>query len=95
MNYLEKFETYYPIDDEVDVALKFLREKYKVNSHRFLNKEIKYISVDDKMVAISGPLKNKGRAVDKIYWDVKDKLSVSEPSLRRAIKDFIDSVGAI
>ena len=77
-------------DKEVEQVLKFLRKKYKIYTFKLDDKEVKSIVVNDKNLIIAGPMKAKGWATNRIYWDIKDELKQPEGAIRRAIKNFID-----
>lgn len=85
MRYLESFSDRYPIDSEVSMWQTYLDDNY----NRFSETEFgKMVAVDDK----SYFLKDKSQLTDRIFFDVKNtvKGKLHEPSLRRAIKNWID-----
>jgi hypothetical protein len=97
MKYLENFSKYndplgkLPLDEQVNNWLKYLDENYPISVFR----NMKTIQVMDKTQYLSEPLLVKSRLVDKLFIDIKydadEKGSViHEPSLRRAIKVWID-----
>lgn len=97
MKYLENFNKYndplgkLPLDEQVNNWLKYLDENYPISVFR----NMKTIQVMDKTQYLSEPLLVKSRLVDKLFIDIKydadEKGSViHEPSLRRAIKVWID-----
>jgi hypothetical protein len=81
---------YEPIDSEYYSVMDYLKSRYEVKDGEVLDKKCKYIVVDEKVIYLSGPLKSKKRAVNKVFNDVVGNLSdYSEPSIRKAIKDFL------
>ena len=93
-NPIQKFENYEPIVDDVKKILSIIEKKYKVTTNKINigeEKEMNYISVNDKSIPLSKPFLRKSYAINKIYFDVKDKLKeYSESSVRRAIREFIN-----
>lgn len=87
---LEENSKYYPVMDEYYKVMDYLKSNYEIFDTEILGKKSKYVIINDKVIYISGPLKSKSRAVDKIYLDVVDELNnYSEASIRKAIKDFL------
>lgn len=91
MRILKQFENFIPNPNEVERVKSFLSIAYPVKSTKILDKESKYIVVDDKLVYISGPLGVKSKMVNRLFLDVSDHFpNYSESSIRKAIKDFFD-----
>ena len=91
MRYLKEFNEYQPDLDSVGSWESLLDKKYQIKEYR----GDKSILIDDKSYFLSGPLFNKGRLTQKIFWDIKSEADeygsvIHEPSLRRAIKNWID-----
>lgn len=85
-----KENKYLPIKSEYYSVMDYLKSKYEIKEDEVLDKKSKYIIVDEKVIYLSGPLKSNKRAVNKVYNDVVGDLSdYSEPSIRKAIKDFL------
>jgi len=102
MKYLEKFNKYndplgkIPLDMQINNWIKYLDENYPVSIFR----NMKTIQVSDKTQYLSEPFLTKSRLKNKLFLDIKynadEKGSViHEPSLRRAIKDWIDKNSTI
>lgn len=90
MRYIKEYNEYQPNEDTVKRWCDYLDNNYpiKQDSDRF-------IVIDDKSYFLTGILFNKGRLVNKIFSDIfySDKMSgskIDKPSLRRAIKNWID-----
>lgn len=85
MKFLENFSERYPDDTEVNFWEEYIQRKY---GDRIFDTEFgKMVQVDDK----SYFLNQKSEIVDRIFYDVKRVSRViHEPSLRRAIKNWID-----
>lgn len=97
MKYLEKFNKYnnplgkIPLDMQINNWIKYLDENYPISIFR----NMKTIQVSDKTQYLSEPFLTKSRLKNKLFLDIKydadEKGSViHEPSLRKAIKVWID-----
>lgn len=88
MKYIKEFNEYEPDQESVLEWEKYLDQNYQIEDFR----GDKLIVIDDKPLYITGSLFNKGRLTDKIFNDIsyKEGLEIHEPSLRRAIKNWID-----
>ena len=88
-----------PDNEKVKHWLLELDKWYDVKTSEILNQRANYVVVGDyKPVYISGPLFNKNKAVNEIYNDMVEQIirnlkpdEAVEPSLRAAIKQWIDS----
>ena len=90
MRHISNFNDWKPIPELVSEYEDILYKNFEIKN--FENQKI--ILIDDKMYYLSGPFSNKGNLTNKIYHQVYDKYllhSSHEPSLRRAIKNWIDS----
>lgn len=85
MRYLESFYDRTPIDNDVIMWEEYLSKNYSNFSDTNFGK---MIAIDDK----SYFLKNKSDITNRIFFDIKNStnLKIHEPSLRRAIKNWID-----
>jgi hypothetical protein len=88
MKFLENYSDYQPQNNLVDEYLKIISSKYKSKSSPYVPH--KYVEVDDRMHYLSGNFKNKGRLIDKIFFDLTYDNEFHKPSLRKAIKIWID-----
>jgi len=93
MKYLENFNSYdkEPILDSVDEWIEFLDNRYPIYDFR----DMKTIEIEGKMRFLSGSLLTKKRLTDQIFYDIKTSeemqgSKIHEPSLRKAIKDWIN-----
>jgi hypothetical protein len=97
MKYLENFNNYndplgkLPLDEQVKNWIQYLDDNYPVSIFR----NMKTIQVSGKTQYLSEPLLVKSRLVDKLFLDIKYDADengsvVHEPSLRKAIKTWID-----
>lgn len=102
MKYLENFNKYreplgkLPLDMQVNNWIKYLEENYPISNFR----NMKTIQVSGKTKYLSEPFLTKSKLVDKLFIDIKydadEKGSViHEPSLRKAIKTWIDKNSSI
>jgi hypothetical protein len=48
------------------------------------------VLIDDRLYYLAGPYVNKGRLSARMYFDLTYDEKFHEPSMRRAIKDWID-----
>ena len=91
MKYLKEFNEYKPDIDSVEKWVSFLDDKYKIQNID----DSRFIMIDDKPYHLKGFLFNKGKLTDRIFWDIKyeseeNGSKIHEPSLRKAIKNWID-----
>jgi hypothetical protein len=92
MKYLDKHpSSYEPRDKEVEELVEVIDKRYKVK----VDRKMSYVMIDDKVHYLSGFLFNKGRIVNKMFLDIKYYFEeigkkLNEPSLRKAIKTWID-----
>ena len=87
MKYIREFNEYEPDKSSVTYLEKYLDVRYEIKDFR----GDKLIVIDDKPYYLTGFQFNKGRLTDKIYYDVTSEvMDLHEPSLRRAIKNWID-----
>ncbi len=88
MKYLDEFERYKPRESDIDKWIKIIDSEYEVKVYH----GEKIVVVDDKINWLSGNFQNKGLLVNRIFNDIDSKYpDTHEPSLRRAIKNWIDS----
>jgi hypothetical protein len=87
MKYIKEFNEYQPDESSVRDLEKYLDVRYEIKDFR----GDKLIVIDDKPYYLTGLQFNKGRLTDKIYYDVTSEvMDLHEPSLRKAIKSWID-----
>jgi len=97
MKYLENFNSYdvpngkEPILDSVNKWMEFLDKRYPISDFR----NMKTIQIEDKMRFLSGSFLTKKRLTDQIFYDITTDEEmqgsvIHEPSLRKAIKEWID-----
>jgi uncharacterized protein YxjI len=87
MQFLLEYNDYEPKKDLVKDYYYLVNDKYQIYDHD----GNKYISIDDKNLFITGWLYNKGITTNKIFYDIKDEImDLHEPSLRKAIKEWLD-----
>jgi hypothetical protein len=87
MKYIREFNEYQPDESSVTDLEKYLNVRYEIKDFR----GDKLILIDDKPYYLTGFQFNKGRLTDKIYYDVTSEvMDLHEPSLRKAIKNWID-----
>ena len=88
------FESFAPKEDEVEKVLDIIKSKYEVKEDRIeIGKQysVKYITIDEKSIYITGPLANKSYLRSKLFNDLVDEVELySEASINKAIKIFID-----
>jgi len=88
------FESFAPKEDEVEKVLDIIKSKYEVKEDRIeIGKQysVKYITIDEKSIYMTGPLANKSYLRSKLFNDLVDEVELySEASINKAIKIFID-----
>ena len=94
MRHLRTFESFEPKEDEVEKVLDIIKSKYEVKEDQIeIGKPhaVKYITIDEKTVYLTGPLANKSYLRSKIFNDLAEEVELySEASINKAIKIFID-----
>ena len=91
MKLIKEFSDFEPDNNEIKVVKNFLSIAYPVRSQSVMDKNQKYILVDDKVIYLTGPFLTKNRSSEKLYHDVRPHFEkFKESSIRRAIKDFFD-----
>lgn len=92
MKYLDKHpSSYEPINKKVEELIRIIDERYQVK----VDRKMSYIMIDHKVYYLSGFLFNKTRIVNKIFLDMEYYFEetgkeMHEPSLRKAIKTWVD-----
>jgi len=87
MKYIKEFNEYQPDESSVRDLEKYLDVRYEIKDFR----DDKLIVIDDTPYYLTGFQFNKGRLTDKIFYDITSEvMDLHEPSLRRAIKNWID-----
>ena len=87
MKYIKEFNEYQPDESSARDLEKYLDVRYEIKDFR----GDKLIVIDDKPYYLTGFQFNKGRLTDKIFHDITSEvMDLHEPSLRRAIKNWID-----
>jgi hypothetical protein len=87
MKFLENWSKWEPIPEETKKWEEYLENNW--GDKIYQTKFGKMIQIDDK----SYHLNNKGDIKERLYWTIVNSgfLNISPPSLRRAIKNFIDN----
>lgn len=87
MKYIKEFNEYESDESSVRDLEKYLDVRYEIKDFR----GDKLILIDDRPYYLSGFQFNKGRLTDKIFYDITSEvMDLHEPSLRKAIKNWID-----
>jgi hypothetical protein len=88
MRHLSKYAEWKPIPELVKDYEDLIYQKYNIKDYN----DNRIIVVDDKIHYLTGPFVNKGNLTNIIYHVVMGNMihSSHEPSLRRAIKNWID-----
>ncbi len=94
MSMIKHFESFEPIQSEVEAIKKFLVMVYPVKTSSVLGGESKFVMVDDKLFYITskyGGLVHKSRLVDALSFELEEHFPLfSEASIRKAAKDFFE-----
>lgn len=87
MKFLLEYANYTPEKDLVKKYYSLINDRYQI----YEQDSNKYISIDDKTYYITGWIYNKGLVINKIFYDIINEIEdLHEPSLRRAIKEWLD-----
>lgn len=89
MKHLESFNNYLPKEEEVRQVEEYLRNNFEIKETDFMGRNIKYLLLDDKIYHLTGSFKNKELLKLRMYNYIKDDLTQSEASIKKAIKNFI------
>ena len=99
MRYLENFSNFEPRSEDLDKWINYIKQNYQIDSRDILDKKVKFVMIDDKPKDITGSFAKKGEIVDLIFNEISylkkngqlEQLpEVHEPTVRRAIKDWIE-----
>lgn len=98
MKYLESFSDYEPHTGDLEKWIDYLSETYKLEIEKKFDKQVKFVMIDEKPRDITGPFAKKGELVDLIFYEIVDSKSeklkklpeIHEPTVRKAIKDWIE-----
>lgn len=91
MRNIKTFENFEPIDSEVSEIMDILANLYEVKLYDVLGKKVKGVVIDDKINYIDSGFTSKKTAVNRIYWEVIDRLGeYKDSSIRKAIKNFLN-----
>lgn len=90
LSHLLEYSEYRP--DRVEVAKwrRLLEDEYRTDEYN----GDKVVIVEDKMHFLTGPFLNKKYLVNRVVSDIKyrhEHMRTHEPSLRKAVKDWVDS----
>lgn len=85
---IKEYSEFQPKEDLVTQYRKMIDEKYEVINDKITG--YKMLLVDDRLYYLGGPYSNKSRLSARMYFDLTYDEKLHEPSLRRAIKDWID-----
>lgn len=88
MNLIKEYSEFSPKQELVDQYRKLLDDKYEVIYDK--NSGYKMVLVDERLYYLGGPYVSKGRLSARMYFDLTYDEKFHEPSMRRAIKDWID-----
>ena len=91
MKNLKTFENFEPIDSEVSEIMDVLSNLYEVKLYDVLGKKVKGVMIDDKINYIDSGFTSKKATVNRMYWEVVDRLGeYKDSSIRKAIKNFLN-----
>ena len=85
---IDKFEEYKPKISKVSEYRKLINRSFSSQLDTYSGQKI--VIVDDKVNYLTGPFTNKSRLLARMFWDIEQPADIHEPSMRRAIKDWIE-----
>jgi len=88
MNIIKEFSEFQPKEELVKKYFSQIEEKYQIIKDSMSGHKI--VLIDEKIYYLSGPFGNKKRLTNRIYFDITYDADFHEPSLRKAIKDWVD-----
>jgi len=88
MNIIKEYSEFLPKDDLVNEYRKMIDGRYQVINDKSTG--YKMVLVDERLYYLGGPYVNKSRLSARMYFDLTYDEKFHEPSMRRAIKDWID-----
>ena len=89
MNFILEFDKWKPDPKQIQFWQNYVEEHYPVKMYD----GAKFIIIDENPLYITGNYANKGRLIQKVYWDIETTYQgeIHEPSLRKAIKFWYDT----
>jgi hypothetical protein len=88
MKFLNEYTDFEPRQDLVEKYREEIEKKYEFISDN--NTEYKLVLIDDRIYYLNGPYGFKSKVVNRIFFDMSYDNDIHEPSLRKAIKDWVD-----
>jgi hypothetical protein len=88
------YENYLPETESVGRWVEKITKDFPVKEENILDKNVKYVMVDDKICYITGPFANKSRLINKIvlhYEYYLEESNIHIPSIRKAIKIWFEN----
>ena len=85
---IKEYSEFSPKEDLVSQYRELIDEKYEVINDKSTG--YKMVLVDERLYYLGGPYVSKGRLSARMYFDLTYDEKFHEPSMRRAIKDWID-----
>lgn len=92
MRYIKEFHEYEPDENSVSKWIEWIKQNYTIG----IDQGDKYIIIDEKPFYLTGFRFNKGNLSNSLFYDITsgekshDQMDIHEPSLRKAIKNWID-----
>lgn len=82
------FENFFN-EDDISEILDFLKNEYPIRNQTLINRDVKYIIIDEKPLYMIG---NKTHTRRKLFYEIKDNFKdTSDASINKAIKIYLNS----
>jgi len=89
MRLITEYSEFLPKDDLVDKYYKQIGDKYEVITDNISG--YKLVLIDERIYYLNGPYGFKSKIINRIFFDMSYDSDIHQPSLRRAIKDWVDN----
>ena len=88
MKFIDDYSDFLPQQDLVDHYRDSINKNYQVIDDK--SSGYKMVLIDDRLYYLSGPYGYKNKLVNKMFFDMTYDKDFHDPSLRKAIKDWVD-----
>lgn len=87
MKFIDDYSDFLPQEDIVSDYKDLVDKKYQIIDDE--SSGYKVVLIDDRLYYLTGPFGFKSKLANRIYFDMSSEKEYHEPSLRKAIKEWI------